>query len=280
MDKKRKVTKMKIQYASDLHLEFGMNSRYMSVYGLKPVGNILLLAGDVIYLENRRMEQNQFFDWCSRNYEETIIVPGNHEYYRDPIARLGHQDGISVEKTLVDYEHKIRDNVRYLNNRSVCFGEMEVFATTLWSIVAPGNYVDVQLGMNDCRQILYGGHCFCVGDYAKIHGICRDWLDKALGESKAKTKIVLTHHCPTLRREFDVKHFGGALETAFRVNMEDFIGKHDIDFWIYGHTHTQDGSGTVLPSAAGGTKLVCNQLGYVALDEDLEGFKDYAFLEI
>ena len=61
---------MKIQYASDLHLEFGMNSRYMKVYGLEPKGDILLLAGDVIYLENRRMEKDPFFDWCSSHFKE------------------------------------------------------------------------------------------------------------------------------------------------------------------------------------------------------------------
>ena len=88
---------MIIQYASDLHLEFGMNSRYMQVYGLAEGGDVLLLAGDIGYLERRRIEQNPFFDWCSRHFREAVIVPGNHEYYRDPIARDGRQDGISVD---------------------------------------------------------------------------------------------------------------------------------------------------------------------------------------
>ena len=271
---------MKIQYASDLHLEFGMNSRYMSVYGLKPVGDILLLAGDVIYLENRRLEQNQFFDWCSRHYKETVIVPGNHEYYRNPIARAGHQDGVPVEKTLTDYEHKVRNNVRYLNNRSIRIDDVEIFVTTLWTVTDPRNYIAIQNGMNDCYQILYGGHRLCTDDYTEIHNVCRDWLDRALKESSATKKVVLTHHCPSLRREFDTRHFGSALETAFRVDMEGFIEKHDIDFWIYGHTHTQDGSGTMLPSVSMGTKLLCNQLGYVELNEDQNGFRDDAIIEL
>ena len=269
---------MKIQYASDLHLEFGMNSRYMSVYGLKSVGDILLLAGDIIYLENRRLEQNDFFDWCSRNFKETVIVPGNHEYYRDPIAREGHQYGVPVEKTLVDYEHKVRDNVRYLNNRSMRLGDVEVFATTLWSVTDPRSYVSIQNGMNDCHQIVYNGHTLWADDFTELHNVCRGWLDTALTESSAKTKIVLTHHCPSLRREFDTEHCGGVFDTAFRVDMEKFIERHDIDFWIYGHTHTQDGSGMVLPSAGDGTKLLCNQLGYVELNEDLNGFRDDAII--
>lgn len=271
---------MKIQYASDLHLEFGKNSRYMKVYGLEPKGNILLLAGDVIYLENRRMEKDPFFDWCSSHFMETIIVPGNHEYYRDPIARKGHQDGIPLDRTLVDYEHKVRDNVRYLNNRSMTIGDVEVFSTTLWTITDPVNYVGIQTGMNDCRQIIYKDHRLWADDYTEVHNVCRKWLDEALKASTARHKIVLTHHCPTMRKEFDIHQVGSGLYSAFHVDMEPFIARHDIRYWIYGHTHVQDGSGTVFPSKSSGTTLLCNQLGYVELNEDMNGFQNDRIIEL
>ena len=59
-----------------------------------------------------------------------------------------------------------------------------------------------------------------------------------------------------------------------------FIEEHDIEYWIYGHTHTQDGSGTVFPSKGKGTKLLCNQLGYVEYNEDMNGFQGDRIIRI
>ena len=264
---------MTIQYASDLHLEFGMNSRYMQANGLSGNGDILLLAGDIGYMERRRIEKDPFFDWCAEHFKETVIVPGNHEYYRDPVARQGRQDGVPVETTLVDYEHKVRDNVRYLNNKSIVIGDVEVFVTTLWTITDPRCYVGIQSGMNDCHQILYDGHHLWANDFTKLHEICRTWLAEALEKSTAKKKIVLTHHCPSTAREFDRYEPSGSLFTAFHVDMASFIAEHDIEAWIYGHTHFNGGSGTVIPSKTPkGTLLLSNQLGYVELYEDEMGF--------
>ena len=41
---------MVVQYASDLHLEFSDNWNYLKQNPIQPVGDILILAGDIGYL--------------------------------------------------------------------------------------------------------------------------------------------------------------------------------------------------------------------------------------
>jgi hypothetical protein len=73
---------MKIQYASDLHLEFRENTRYLRDNPIKPVGDILVLAGDIGYLDDDSYNLHPFWDWASDNFQQTLVIPGNHEFYK------------------------------------------------------------------------------------------------------------------------------------------------------------------------------------------------------
>ena len=73
---------MKIQYASDLHLEFADNWRYLKENPLQVTGDILVLAGDIGYLGDENYSKHPFWDWASENYQQVIVCMGNHEFYK------------------------------------------------------------------------------------------------------------------------------------------------------------------------------------------------------
>lgn len=245
-----------IQYASDLHLEFRDNTIFLEENPLSACGDILVLAGDIILLGDRRLEKHPFFDWCASHYKETYIVPGNHEYY----------GGYELGDTLTDFEYSIRSNVHYVNNRSISFDDTEVFFTTLWSPIKEEEIVSVQMGVADCRRIIYRGRRFTSQDYKDIYRISIDWLKDTIKSSRANKKIVVTHHCPTLNFH-DPRFIESNINSAFCVSLDEVIMKSDINYWIFGHTHYNGGSN----SRIGSTLLLSNQLGYVKYGE-MDGF--------
>ena len=251
---------MKIQYASDLHLEFQENRAWLLEHGLRPVGDILVQAGDIAHFGDKQLLHNEYFDSLSDNYEQVLIVPGNHEYY----------GGYELRDTLTNFEMEVRPNVKYLNNKSIVIGDTELFFTILWSKVPNAYIADIQNGMMDTRLICYKNALLFAGEYNELYNICAGWLKEAVESSKAKHKVVVTHHCPTFNPAFN-GYPGSRLNCGFMVDCDDFIAAHDLDAWIFGHTHYNGGSGTVI----GSTRLHTNQLGYVR-DGEQKGFNPQA----
>ena len=79
---------MRLQYASDLHLEMPANRDFMLAGALEPAADYLLLAGDISSLTDW-CKADAFWDWCAQHFRQTWIVPGNHDYYADKTNLLG-----------------------------------------------------------------------------------------------------------------------------------------------------------------------------------------------
>ena len=78
-----------------------------------------------------------------------------------------------------------------------------------------------------------------------------------MSRAKEEHIAVFTHHCPTFLN-YPEQYKGDALNEAFAVELFDMIESSNIDYWVYGHHHSNIPEFTI-----GKTKLVTNQLGYV-----------------
>ena len=254
---------MKIQYASDLHLEMMPNRKYMQNNPFEVVGDILIFAGDIGYLCDKTMPCPKFWEWASANYREVLIVPGNHEYYQNYDV-LANGDSWSSE---------ILPNVHYHQNKVVRIDNVDFILSTLWSHIRPEDEFVVEQGMYDFRQVLYNGRRFTPADFNVEHEKCLDFIKRSVAESTAERIVVVTHHLPTLEVVAS-QHKGTLLNSAFASELGNFIADSRIDVWIYGHSHTN------IDRVIGKTCIVSNQLGYVYYGEHLGSFDGGKYIEV
>lgn len=241
---------MTIQYCSDLHLEFGHNKAYLQAHPLKPVGEVLLLAGDVVPFA--LMEKHAwFFDFVSDHFATTYWVPGNHEYYHG-----------TIDEGCRPQHERIRENVFLVNNTAATHGDVKFIFSTLWSAISPAYALDIQQRMSDFEVIKCGTRQLTPHSFNRLHDICRTFIEGEPKQPHAGKTMVVTHHVPTLMN-YPARYQGDVLNEAFAVELHDLMAEEDIAYWLYGHHH-QD----IPEFEIAGTKLITNQLGYVAYGED------------
>jgi len=241
---------MKFQYCSDLHLEFRQNSDYLINNPIIPQAKVLLLAGDITYLQ-RDFFENPFFDYVSQNWEKTYWIPGNHEYYC----------GIDVLSYNLNSPLPIRENVFLLDNCSVDIEGICLIFSTLWSTIDKKYQYLIENRVSDFECIIYNGKKLSSDDFNLLHKISVNYLMEALNENKNKTNIIVTHHLPSNQCN-SPKFKGSTLNSAFVSNLDNIIENCNAPYWIFGHSHEN-----VQETIIGNTKLVCNQLGYVHQNE-------------
>lgn len=240
---------MKIQYCSDLHIEFPENKEYLKSNPLKPEGEILILAGDIVPFIVME-DHDDFFDYLSDNFKITYWVPGNHEYYYYDITRM---NGYINER--------IRANVFLINNTSVIHEDIKFIFTTLWTKITPANQGVIQRSMSDFHVIKHNEELFTPFHYNQLHQNSMKFLKKELKQTCAEKTVVVTHHVPTFLNYPEI-YKGDSLNEGFGVELFDFIEKSNINYWIFGHHHQN-----VDEFIIGNTKLLTNQLGYIHHNE-------------
>ena len=236
--------RLRIQYASDLHLELYDKSAFQPM--LRPVAPLLALAGDIGRPDKRTYRD--FLQYCSRNWRNVFVVAGNHELYNSRhVGNWRHMSDGSVETaqqrlTACDAIAGEFHNVHFLNRGRIDCDGVAVLGCTLWTDLSQGGATEAGQMMNDYRLIAIPGPQgkpvpVTPGITSEWHLLDYMWLKREIAacEEEGRPAIVITHHLPT----YDLissQYRDHPLNPAFASHTDDLI-RSPVRAWIAGHTH-------------------------------------------
>lgn len=216
---------MKIQLASDLHLEF-LARQFPNETLIRPAfgADVLVLAGDVA---NDLLGVKLFANWPV----PVVYVPGNHEYYAT--------DWPTMRERL---QHAARGtSVTVLDNGVWEFGGVRFLGATLWTDYrlhanrTQRALMDVAGSrLRDHSAIRVGAEAFTPEMALTDHEQSRRWLEDQLAEPYAGRRVVVTHHGPSAQ-SVHPRYLGDPLNAGFVSELDDVVGR--ADFWLHGHVH-------------------------------------------
>jgi predicted phosphodiesterase len=235
---------MKIQLASDLHLEF-LQREFPGERLISPAhgADLLVLVGDVA---NGIEAIELFGDWPV----PVLYLAGNHEFY-----------GASIEQVRVDLRKAAAGTcVTFMDNDAVDFGGVRFLGTTLWTDYRLElNYTQRQLmekaelSINDHRRIACQEGRFTAAKALAEHELARAWLDRELNRPYDGKTVVITHHGPH-PLSVHPRYAGDPVNAAFVSNLTELLPKADL--WLHGHVHDS------FDYKVGRCRVVANPLGY------------------
>jgi predicted phosphodiesterase len=237
-------TALRIQLASDLHLE-RFERRFPDRRLLQPApgADLLVLAGDI---HNGTHAVATFADWPV----PVLYVAGNHEFYD--------HDWASTRQTLRGA--CAGTSMVFLDNDEWHLGGVRFLGSTLWTdFQLPGltqaqAMADVSRSLTDYRVIRAAGGVLTVQQTLADHRESRRWLEERLAQAHAGPTVVVTHHAPH-PSSIHARFAGHPINAGFVSDLSPLLAGADL--WLHGHTHDS------FDYRVGRCRVVANPAGYV-----------------
>ncbi len=228
------LKRMRIQYASDLHLEFGEN--FVGPALLRPVAPVLALAGDIGHPD--KQGYRDFMKYCSRHWDAVFLVAGNHEFYNVRSIGTDHMsDTVSDRIGMIKEAITGFPTVHFLDRDRVDHKDVAFLGCTLWTDTS-SDYGLAQATMNDYKRITIDGSTpISAQETTGWHVHDRKWLADAISECRATDTpaVVITHHMPSY--DFIAARYKDSpINFCFASACDDLI-RPPVRAWIAGHTH-------------------------------------------
>ena len=256
---KPKVKKLKIQLASDIHLEF-LQREFPGECLISPAhgADLLVLAGDI---GNGTQAIDLFQDWPV----PVLFLAGNHEFY-----------GHSIQQMRVDLSKAASGtSITFLDNDSVDFGGVRFLGTTLWTDyrldlnrTQRQLMEKAELSINDHRRIVCQEGRFTAAKALDEHELSRAWLQRELSRPYDGKTVVVTHHGPH-PHSVHPRYAGDPVNAAFVSDLSELLPKADL--WLHGHVHDS------FDYNVGKCRVVANPLGYPGNVRSVEHAKELVF---
>lgn len=230
----RDLGSVRIQYFSDIHLEFGP----LDID--KTDADLIIAAGDIGV-------GVQGLEWLKTLDKPVIYVAGNHEFYgREYFSTL---DALRTQAA--------GSKVRFLERESLILGEVRFLGCTLWTELGgeENERIDeLQNIVNDFRKIRYRTETLTPGHYTLLHRESWRWLVKELEQPFDGKTVVITHHAPTPWSWHESP--SNIKRHAYCNDLKELFHTYEIAAWFHGHIHV------VSDYRCSGARVLCNPRGY------------------
>jgi hypothetical protein len=275
---------LRIQIASDLHIEFYGSLENVPNDLIVPRAPVLALLGDVGLAFTPLLQE--FLLLQADRFETVLFLAGNHEFYNV----RGAQNSVAEQRVWLTQVCDARDNLHFLEESSMLLNGVRILATTLWSYIPPAVATQAEGSMNDYHlsYVREGGddadgtlRPMTAADTTQWHAHNVQWLTGELAAAKDKSEavLVLTHHTPSLRGTSNPRYDGNELSHCFSSDLSPLLLQAPVvQAWACGHTHWNFD----LPLLVGGNatrRLLSNQHGYKG-HESMRYDKEGRVLEI
>lgn len=233
---------MKIQIASDLHLEWVEHQfPEAAQVSVSPEAELLILAGD-IHSGTRALPV------LAGLSVPVVYVAGNHESYGCHLHGL-----IDLTRTQAD-----ELGLHYLEMRSLELPGVRILGATLWTDYAL--YGDEATAMAiagaklaDHRYIQGRDGLFTPEQAKARHDSSLQWLKAHLSKPFEGKTVVVTHHGPH-PAGVEPQYQGDGLTPAFHSDLRALMPQ--VDLWVHGHVHSS------VDIQEGRCRVIANPRGY------------------
>ena len=234
---------MKIQIASDLHLEM-YRDNYPTHLVFRPVADrdVLVLAGDI----GTHTNALQFVQDEAR-ISPVILIPGNHEYYS---VHSRHETDYAWRQIA-----ESTPGLHYLVAEGVTIDGVRFWGAPWYSDLRgrcdQGHLYLIKNSLTDFSPRFNDGGAWTVLEHLAEHARQTEFLRAQAGQ----VDVVITHWPPTPHAT--ASRFRGSELNGYFVNdQEDLVEEIGAQCWISGHVHD------AYRAVVGDTLVIGNPAGY------------------